>query len=140
GPTVRKGDPASHLRSLRRQQATEIARLPGGTALASATFMSSLWQDLRFSLRVLARAPGYALVVALTLAVGIGANTAIFSVVRGVLWKPLPYREPAQLVRIYGAWHQFPRGSISAPEYFDYRAQASTFSELAVCETGGGNL
>src|SRR5207245_6493555 len=91
-------------------------------------------------LRLLVRAPGYALVIVATLAIAIGANTAIFSVVRGVLLRPLPYRNPGELVRIYGRWNQFPRGSISAPEFFDYRAQATAFTDLAACETGGGNL
>ena len=96
--------------------------------------------DLKHALRVLARAPGFALVVTITLAVGIGANTAIFSVVRGVLLRPLPYREPENLVRVFGRWHQYPTGSVSVPEFVDYAAQARSIASLAAYNTGNANL
>jgi len=87
--------------------------------------------DLRYAFRTLARAPGFALAVVLTLALGIGANTAIFSVVHGVLLRPLPYGEPDRLVRIYGRYPEFGRTSTSLPDFQDWRAQSHAFQQMS---------
>jgi len=102
--------------------------------------MSGLLRDVRHALRVLARAPGLVTVVALTLAIGIGANTAIFSVVRGVLLRPLPYPQSDRLVRVFDHWNLFPRGSVSVPELFDYRAQLTQLEQVSAYINASGNL
>jgi predicted permease len=89
-------------------------------------FFDELSQDLRYGFRALRRSPGFAATALLTLALGIGANTAIFSVVRGVLLEPLPFADPDRLVRI---WHAQPtqgitQGSVSEPDFLDWRAQS----------------
>ncbi len=102
--------------------------------------MHQLLQDLRFSLRMLAKNPGFAIVAVLTLALGIGANTALFSVVNGVLLNPLPYWESDRLVTLY--WHtpQFERSSISYPNFLDWSRENHSFSEMAAYRGDNFNL
>src|SRR5436190_8101861 len=76
--------------------------------------------DLRYAIRMLAKRPAFALVAIVTLAVGIGANTAIFSVVNGVLLRPLPYPEPDRIVRLYEQTSRGPRVSVSYPNFRDW--------------------
>jgi putative ABC transport system permease protein len=88
-------------------------------------------QDIRYSTRTLSKNPGFAAVAVLTLALGIGANTAIFSVVENVLLSPLPYPRPEQLVQIWNTYPpQVPRGSLSPGDYSDWRQQNASFSEM----------
>ena len=91
-------------------------------------FMESLWQDLRFSARMLIKHPGFTLIAVLTLALGIGANTAIFSIVNAVLLRPFPYHAPEQLVTL-GEF--VPRGSVSYPNFVDWRAQSTLFESIS---------
>src|SRR4051812_31032370 len=89
---------------------------------------------MRFALRQLLKNPGFTAVAVLTLALGIGANTAIFSVVNGVLLKPLPYPKPERLVTL---WERSPeRGvdqeRISGPNFMDWREQSSSFEQMSV--------
>src|SRR5262245_50373102 len=89
-------------------------------------------QDLRFGLRMLRKNPGFTAVAVLTLALGIGANTAIFSVVRGVLLKSLPFRDPGQLVRISETvGKEGGRNPVAYPGYLDWLAQNTVFDEMA---------
>jgi putative ABC transport system permease protein len=96
----------------------------------------SLWQDLRHAVRALRRTPGFAAAAILTVAIGIGAMTAIFSVVHAVLLRPLPYAEPDRIVSVWTAWDDTPRGRLSAAEYFDLLDQADAFEHLGVWANG----
>src|SRR5689334_23389894 len=100
----------------------------------------SLPQDLRYGARVLAKSPGFSLIAILTLALGIGANTAIFSVVNGVLLNPLPFHDPNQLVSMFQEIPNFKNGSISYPNFVDWRKMNTTFSSMAAYRGVGFNL
>ncbi len=93
--------------------------------------MSELTQDVSFAVRTLRRSPGFTLVAALTLAIGIGANTAIFSVVRGILLRPLPFAEPSRLVMVASTMRG-ERSTSSPANVYDWRAQNHSFSSMAV--------
>jgi MacB-like periplasmic core domain len=80
---------------------------------------------------MLRKSPGFALVAILTLAIGIGANTALFSVVNGVLLNPLPYPQPDRLVALYSRAYQFEKASISYPNFLDWSQQNHSFSSIA---------
>ncbi len=93
--------------------------------------MRTFIQDLRYGLRMLAKNPGFTAVAVITLALGIGANTAIFSVVNGVLLNPLPYWQPDRLVALYSRNGDFARSSISYPNFLDWVRDNRSFSALA---------
>jgi predicted permease len=95
-------------------------------------WLEELFQDLRYGARMLRKNPGFTLVAVLTLALGIGANTAIFSVVNGVLLNPLPYPHPEQLVTLHESKPNFEFGSISYPNFRDWRKDNRTFSSMAI--------
>src|SRR6476661_1398839 len=99
-----------------------------------------LSQDLRYGIRMLAKSPAFSFIAILTLALGIGANTAIFSVVNGVLLNPLPYHDPQQLVSMFQEIPNFKNGSISYPNFIDWRKMNSTFSSMAAYRGAGFNL
>jgi predicted permease len=94
--------------------------------------MNTLLGDLRFGLRSLRKSPGFAAVAVLTLALGIGANAALFSVVNGVLLNPLPYPHAEQLVTLHESKPNFDTGSISYPNFKDWRDQNQSFSGTAI--------
>lgn len=94
--------------------------------------VETFWQDVRFAVRMLRKSPGFTTVAALTLALGIGANTALFSVVNGVLLNPLPYPHPEQLVTIHESKPNFATGSISYPNFLDWQKDNHTLSAMAV--------
>jgi predicted permease len=102
--------------------------------------LERLMQDLRYGLRMLAKSPGFTVVAVLTLALGIGANTALFSVVNGVLFNPLSYPHPEQLVWLAESKPNFATGSISFPNFRDWQKDNHTFSGMAVYRSYNFNI
>jgi predicted permease len=102
--------------------------------------MITLLQDLRYGLRMLAKSPSFTAVAVLTLALGIGANSALFSVVNGVLLNPLPYAEPDRLVALYSLDANFTQSSISYPNFLDWVRDNRSFSALAAFRGTDFNL
>ncbi|MGH9479652.1 MAG: ABC transporter permease, partial [Terriglobales bacterium] len=93
--------------------------------------------DLKFALRLLARKPGFAAVAILTIALGIGANTAVFSLVEGVLLAPLPYPQAQTLVSLHARTRDFAMSSISYPNFLDWQRRARSFSGMAAYKNDG---
>src|SRR5215813_10064215 len=104
----------------------------------------TLLNDLRYATRTLVKQPGFALVALLTLALGIGANTAIFGIVNAVLLRPLPYDQPDRVVLLWSHWTNWSKTWVSQPELVDYQTQlqslehVSAFSSTSFNLTGGG--
>jgi hypothetical protein len=103
--------------------------------------METLFRDVRYGIRSLAKRPGFTTVALIALALGIGANTAIFSLVNAVLLRPLPFAEPDRLVWMFGnVRNATNRASVSPLDFLDYRKQNTTFEEFAAQFTGPLNL
>src|SRR5215468_10376090 len=106
--------------------------------------LEEVWQDLRYGARMLRKQPGFTLIAALTLALGIGANTAIFSIVNAVLLRPLPYPESDRLMFLSERIRWTESLSVSWPNYLDWRVRQSSFERIGVYRydsynlTGGG--
>ena len=96
--------------------------------------MKNLLQDIRYAVRMLAKAPGFAVVSILTLALGIGANIAVFSIVDGVVLRPLPFQRPDQLVRVFDDLRSSNTRDVgmSVPQFWDYRDRAGIFEDISV--------
>jgi putative ABC transport system permease protein len=104
--------------------------------------MQTLWQDLRYGARMLLKKPGFTLIAVITLALGIGANTAIFSVVNAALLRPLPYAEPDRLAQLWetNIKRDLPFFAVSVPNYVSWKEQSQTFEQLAAWRRQGVNL
>ena len=136
----------------RRAAAAEFGDLEGTRAYCRAADARSAratraadrlteWrQDARYAVRTMRRSPTFAAISLLTLALAIGANTAIFSVVRAVLLRPLPYADPGRLVVVTESWPFDPgtHAPLSPPDYVDYRAQQHAFTDLGAYSTAMG--
>jgi predicted permease len=132
------------------QARTAALRAFGNVALAkedSRTMwgfrsLEMLWQDFRFGLRMLVKNAGFTTVAVLTLALGIGANSAIFSVVNTVLLRPLPYKDPDRIMMVWedGSSHGFPINVTSSSNYIDWRDQNQVFEAMAIVGRASFNL
>jgi putative ABC transport system permease protein len=138
-------------RGISRQEALRAVRLERGSlevtkeVLWSArweSFVETCWQDLRFASRVLRKSPVFTAVAVLTLTLGIGATTAIFSVVDAVLIRSLPYRDPQRLVSFFEDLGKlgYPRLRVTPATYVDLRAQTQLFEDVAAVNESGFNL
>ena len=119
--------------------ANALDATPGPRAGVSQMFAHVL-RDLRFGVRQLLRAPGFSVVAILTLALGIGATSAIFSVVNGVLLRPLPFPQPEGLVRVHEVVPQYGRFSVSPAAFFDWRDQNTVFERVAAYGNTSGTF
>ena len=99
-----------------------------------------IMNNIRYSLRQLLKNPGFTFIAILTLALGIGANTAIFSVINAVLLRPLPYPQPDRLVLVRERTNIFESGSVSLSNYLDWRASQRGFTDLALFRRDDTNL
>ena len=113
-----------------------------GYEVRGGGFMETLWQDLRYGFRMLRKHPGFTFIAVLTLALGIGFNTALFSVVHAVLLRPLPYAEPERLVQVYesNAQKGLDRFAFSMANFIDQRDQQSSFEQMAAYSGWNANL
>jgi len=104
--------------------------------------MHTLWQDIRYGMHTLLKSPGFTLVAVVALALGIGANTAIFSVVNAVLLRPLPYKNPERLVMMWqtNLRQGIGQDSVAAPNFLDWREQSQSFEHMAAYRGQSFNL
>src|SRR5512146_3429697 len=104
--------------------------------------MTTLLQDMRYALRVLRKSPGFAIVTVVSLALGVGANTAIFSIVNTVLLRSLPFSHPERLVKIVASNSGVGARDIglSVPEFDDLRSRAGVFDQVTALQDGPTNL
>src|SRR5438552_9251655 len=102
--------------------------------------MIALMQDLRYALRQLRKSRGFTAVAVLTLAIGIGANTAIFSIVNGVLLNPLPFPNASRIVGMFQEKPDFPRGSISYLNFLDWQRENRSFDAIAAYRWADGSI
>jgi macrolide transport system ATP-binding/permease protein len=107
----------------------------------TVTIIDNLWHDLRYATRTLTRTPGFATIAILVMALGIGANVALFTVVRSVLLNPLPFAAPNQLVALYAKADTGKGGSVAASDFYDdWQSESHSFEQMAIWRWTGYNM
>ncbi|MDQ6886040.1 MAG: ABC transporter permease [Gemmatimonadota bacterium] len=131
-------EPLLHALAETEHPVNQRAHVPAG-APSAGSFVAGLWRDVRYGARTLRRAPGFTAVATLTLALGIGTTTAMFSVLDAVILRPLPFPEAEQLVRLYGTYGKVASGtmSFSAADFLAFRADGRALSSIATYQTPG---
>ena len=109
----------------------DLYREPVALGKGSSNLFAGILQDIHYAFRMMRKSPGFSAVAVLTLALGIGANTAIFSIVNGVLLNPLPFPHPQELTVLYEHTTNFEKSSISYPNFLDWQRTNSTFASMA---------
>ena len=98
--------------------------------------MGMIFKDIRYGIRSLSKHPGFTVIAVITLALGIGANTAIFSVVNAVLLRPLPFDDPERIVWLWDTQPQLPKTPTSLPDFLGWKEQNKSFEQLAAFQSG----
>ncbi len=104
------------------------------------TMIDNLWRDLKYAARTLRRTPGFATIAILVMALGIGANVALFTVVRSVLLDPLPFSAPNQLIALYGKSDTGKGGIVAAGDFYDWQSESHSFEQMAIWRWTGYNM
>ena len=141
--SVRRGLTAEEARRDAEQRFGRLTRIKeSGYEVRGGGWLEALWQDVRYGVRMLVKNPGFTLITVVTLMLGIGVNTAIFSVVYSVLLRPLPYDAPEKLMAVYSMYPQknFFRSVVSAPDFVDWRAQNKVFEAMSAYAWGSYTL
>ncbi|HLL70414.1 MAG TPA: ABC transporter permease, partial [Pyrinomonadaceae bacterium] len=131
---MRRGMTPEEARRDAERRFGQLARIKElGYEVRGGGWLESCWQDIRYGVRMLGRKPGFTFVAVLTLALGIGANTAIFSMVNAVLLRPLPFREPERIMTLWenNLKDGIERDDVSPANFLDWRERASAFEEMA---------
>ena len=128
---------ARELRAVERADAPEPVVLGAGS---KGRWLAGLGQDLRYGFRTLCKNPGFTAIAMLALALGIGANTAIFSVVNGVLLRPLAYPDPDRLLRIYETTPKYGGSSVAYPNFLDWRRESRSFTDMGAARNDDLNF
>jgi predicted permease len=130
---IGEGTPPEEARRMARIELGGVEKVKEDVRAArTGALLDTLLQDVRFGIRMLHKNPGFTAVAVLTLALGIGANTAIFSIVDSTLLRQLPYRDPGALAEVWNSYlPQFPQFALSGADFNEWRAQAKSFAQMA---------
>src|SRR5262249_7851862 len=138
---IERGMPPDEARAAAlRSFGAPVRKTELGYDIRGGGWLETLWQDLRYGIRNLRKNPGFTAVAVITLGLGIGANTAIFSVVEALLLRPLPYREPERLVMLAERSREGERLTVAYPNFADWRARAQSFEGMASTRSQPMNL